>query len=76
MPTLSLSLEPHLHHPGQVPGVELAAGDDFYEALLDAHQGLSEADSAALNARLILVLANHIGDVAVLKQAIDAARQG
>ena len=73
---MSLILEPHLHHPGQVPGVGLAAGDDFYEALLDAHQGLSEADSAALNARLILVLANHIGDVAVLKQAIDAARQG
>ena len=73
---MSLILDPHLHHAGQVPGMDLSAGDDFYEALLDAHQGLFEADSAALNARLILVLANHIGDVAVLKQAIDAARQG
>ena len=73
---MGLILAPHLHHPGQAPGAELVAGDDFYEALLDAHQGLSEADSAALNARLILVLANHIGDVAVLKQAIDVARQG
>lgn len=73
---MSLILDPHLHHPGQAPGVDLAAGDDFYEALLDAHQGLSDADSAALNARLILVLANHIGDVEVLRQALQAARQG
>ena len=73
---MPLKLDPHLHHPGQLPGVDLAAGDDFYEALLDAHQGLSEADSAALNARLILVLANHIGDVSVLQQALEAARQG
>ena len=73
---MPLRLEPHLHHPGQAPGADLAAGDDFYEALLDAHQGLSEAESAALNARLILVLANHIGDVSVLQDALEVARQG
>ena len=73
---MSLKLDPHLHHPWQVPGVDLAASDDFYEALLDAHQGLSDADSAALNARLILLLANHIGDVSVLLEALEAARQG
>jgi anthranilate phosphoribosyltransferase len=73
---VSLVLDPHVYHPGQAPGTDLSAGDDFYEALLDAHQGLSEADSAALNARLILVLANHIGDVDVLRQALEAARQG
>jgi anthranilate phosphoribosyltransferase len=73
---MSLKLDPHMHHPGHVPGADLAAGDDFYEALLDAHQGLSDAESAALNARLILVLANHIGDVSVLLEALEAARQG
>jgi hypothetical protein len=49
------------------------SGDDFYAALLQAHEGLSKADSDALNARLLLVLANHIGDGEVLNQAIEAA---
>ncbi|SFC70540.1 DUF2783 domain-containing protein [Tropicimonas isoalkanivorans] len=48
-------------------------GDDFYAALLKAHDGLNKADSDALNARLLLVLANHIGDGEVLAQAIEAA---
>lgn len=48
--------------------------DDFYAGLLNAHDGLSEPEIHALNARLILILANHIGDGAVLAQAIDAAR--
>ena len=48
--------------------------DDFYEALIDAHQDLSSADSHALNARLVLLLANHIGSLAVLRQALAAAR--
>jgi len=48
--------------------------DDFYAALLAAHDGLSKDDSDALNARLILILANHIGDNRLLEQAIDAAR--
>jgi hypothetical protein len=47
--------------------------DGFYEALLDAHQGLDTAQSAALNARLILLLANQVGDAQVLKQCIRAA---
>ena len=49
-------------------------GDDFYEALLEAHRGLSGAESAALSSRLILLLANHIGDVDVIRQALRAAR--
>ena len=48
--------------------------DDFYATLLAAHDGLDEADMHALNARLILVLANHIGDQAVLEAAIAAAK--
>lgn len=47
--------------------------DDFYADLLAAHEGLSKADSDALNARLVLVLANHIGKRAILKQALAAA---
>ena len=52
----------------------LDAPDDFYEALIEAHRELSAADSHALNARLVLLLANHIGDLDVLKQALQAAR--
>ena len=48
--------------------------DDFYQALIDAHVGLTEEQSAALNARLVLLLANQIGDLSTLRQAIAAAR--
>jgi hypothetical protein len=48
--------------------------DAFYEQLLDAHQGLSEQQSALLNARLILLLANQVGDAKVLKECVEAAR--
>ncbi len=51
-------------------------GDEFYERLVAAHRGLSEADSGALNARLVLLLANHIGDLAVIDTALAAARSG
>lgn len=49
--------------------------DAFYERLLDAHQGLSPAQSALLNARLILVMANQLGNTALLQSCLDAARQ-
>ena len=52
----------------------LDAPDDFYEALIDAHRGLDTAQSQALNARLVLLLANHIGSFAVLREALKAAR--
>lgn len=52
----------------------IKAADDFYADLLAAHQGLTKDESDAFNARLILVLANHIGDNATLKQALEAAR--
>ena len=48
--------------------------DGFYEHLLDAHQGLSREASEALNARLILLLANQIGDATLLRQCVDAAK--
>ena len=48
--------------------------DGFYERLLDAHAGLSSAESELLNARLILLLANQIGDARVLGECIEAAK--
>jgi hypothetical protein len=51
-------------------------GDDFYEALLAAHEGLDDKESAALNARLVLLLANHIGSLPVLREALSLARAG
>ncbi|MFW8634939.1 DUF2783 domain-containing protein [Cribrihabitans pelagius] len=53
------------------PNIEGA--DDFYADLLAAHEGLSKAGSDAYNARLVLVLANHIGARTVLAQALEAA---
>lgn len=51
----------------------IANGDNFYAELLGAHEGLSDAESEAFNARLVLVLANHIGDRQVLTEALAAA---
>ena len=51
-----------------------ANADDFYERLLKAHDGLNKEESEALNARLIILLANHIGDFMVLDQAITLAK--
>ncbi|ROZ79779.1 DUF2783 domain-containing protein [Ramlibacter sp. WS9] len=52
----------------------LDSADSFYEALIDTHRDLDEAQSHALNARLLLLLANHIGRMDVLQQALQAAR--
>ena len=60
---MPLTTEPNLDRP-----------DDFYQALIDAHAGLSLEQSAALNARLILLLANQVGDFDTLREAIAAAR--
>ncbi len=72
----ALNTDPNFGVPGQAYRYSHMPGDDFYEMLLDGHQGLSEAQSELMNARLVLLLANHIGDLRVLRQAIDAARAG
>ena len=61
---MALKREPNLKDP-----------DGLYAALIEAHGDLSEEESKALNARLILLLANHIGDEAVVREALGAARQ-
>lgn len=55
--------------------LHLQDADAFYEQLLDAHQGLSQEASELFNARLILLLANQVGDAKVLVECIEAARQ-
>jgi len=49
-------------------------GDDFYEELLGAHENLSKEESDAFNARLILILCNHIGDRQIIREALKAAK--
>lgn len=51
-----------------------ADGDDFYSALMEAHEGLSETESHSLNARLVLIMANEIGDLEKIKHLLGAAR--
>jgi anthranilate phosphoribosyltransferase len=53
----------------------LADPDAAYRMLAEAHRDLDERDSAALNARLVLILANQIGDLPVLREAVALARQ-
>ena len=56
--------------------LNLAQPDDVYNLIVDAHRGLDEAQCRAFDARLILLLANHVGDEAVIREAVDAARAG
>ena len=58
-----LKLEPNLQGP-----------DDFYEALIETHRGMTPEQSAMINAKLILLLSNQIGDLAVLRAAMAKAR--
>ena len=55
--------------------LNLQDADSFYEQLLDAHQGLSAQQSELLNARLVLLLANQVGDARVLKECVEAAAE-
>jgi hypothetical protein len=71
---MSLITEPNFHEPGKRYFRDFSPGDDFYQLLIDTHRGLSEAQSAILNAKLILLLSNHIGDISVLREAMQIAR--
>ena len=60
----ALNTQPNLDRP-----------DEFYERLIAAHRDLDDAQSAKVNAKLVLLLANHIGDARVIDEAIAAARE-
>ena len=73
---MPLNTEPNFREAGKRYFQAYSPGDDFYEALIETHRDLSDEQSAMLNARLILLLANHIGDMAVLREAMAIARKG
>ena len=72
----TLNTQPNFATPGQRTRHAYVPGDDLYDALIAAHRGLSDEQSELLQARLVLLLANHIGDLSVLKEAIALARRG
>ncbi|MBO9707362.1 MAG: DUF2783 domain-containing protein [Caulobacter sp.] len=59
-----LNLEPNIARP-----------DDIYDRLVALHAGLDDTQSAVVNSKLVLLLANHIGDEAIIRQAIALARE-
>ncbi len=71
---MNLNLEPNFSEQGKRYFREFSPGDDFYESLIETHRDLSEEQSALLNAKLILLLANHIGDITILRTAMQMAR--
>ena len=71
---LHLNTSANFNVPGLRQRHAYTAGDDFYELLIEGHAGLSDAQSELMNARLVLLLANHIGDLNVLREAVAAAR--
>lgn len=73
---MSLNTETNFHQAGKHFFRAYRAGDDFYEALIETHRDLTDEQSEKVNARLVLLLANHIGDLNVLGEALDAARKG
>ncbi len=72
---MSLILEPNFHEPGKRYFRDFSPGDDFYQELIDMHRDLTDAQSAQVNAKLILILSNHVGDISVLRQAMALARK-
>ena len=73
---MALITDPNFFEPGKRYFRDFSPGDDCYEALIEAHRDLSDEQSHELNVRLVLLLSNHIGDIAVLKEAFDIARAG
>jgi len=68
-----LRLTPNFHCGEEPSRQSTEAGDRFYDMLIEAHRNLSEPESHAFNARLILILSNHIGDLEVLGEALKVA---
>jgi len=73
---MPLNTQPNFAEPGVRQRWAYTPGDAFYESLVAAHRGLTDSQSELLNARLIVLLGNHIGDLAVLREAMALARAG
>lgn len=72
---MPLRLEPNLFEPHKRYFQNYTPGDDFYEALIETHRDLTDDQSALVNAKLVLLLSNHIGDLSVLREAMRIARE-
>lgn len=72
---MPLQLNANFHQPHHRYHRDFSPGDDFYQLLIDAHRDLSDEQSALLNAKLVLLLANHIGDLDTLREAMQLARE-
>ena len=73
---MPLTLTPNLSEPGKRYVQAYTPGDDFDEALIETHRDLTDEQSSLVNAKLVLLLSNHIGDLSVLREAMNIARQG
>jgi hypothetical protein len=73
---MPLALDPHFSEAGKRYFRDFSPGDDFYQLLIDAHRDLSDDQSALLNAKLVLLLANQVGDLAVIREALALACEG
>lgn len=72
---MSLNTKTNYNQPGKRFYRSYRAADDFYEDLINMHRDLTDEQSAQVNARLILLLSNHIGDLNVLRDAMNIARK-
>jgi hypothetical protein len=75
-PSVPLNLQPNFSEPGKRYFQAYTPGDDFYEVLIDTHRDLSDEQSSLVNAKLVLLLSNHIGDLSVLREAMKIAHEG
>jgi hypothetical protein len=71
---MPLQLDPNFHQPDHRYHRDFSPGDDFYQLLIDTHRDLTDEQSALLNAKLVLLLANQIGDLTILREAMQLAR--
>lgn len=69
-----MNLQPNFYETGKRYFRDFTPGDDFYEALIETHRDLTDEQSALVNAKLILLLSNHIGDIQILREAMALAR--
>ena len=69
-----MNLQPNFYETGKRYFRDFTPGDDFYEALIETHRDLTDEQSALVNAKLILILSNHIGDIHILREAMVLAR--
>ena len=69
-----MNLQPNFYETGKRYFRDFTPGDDFYEALIDTHRDLTDEQSALVNAKLILLISNHIGDIKILREAMALAR--